>query len=80
MNNEKKSRFTRRQFIHQSGIITSSLALGTLSSKNARAQSKSSNDKLGIGVIGTGGRGNSHLRMLKRLQEEGENIEIIAVL
>ena len=79
MNNEKKSRFTRRQFIHQSGIITSSLALGTLSSKNARAQSKSSNDKLGIGVIGTGGRGNSHLRMLKRLQEEGENIEIIAV-
>jgi predicted dehydrogenase len=79
MNYFNKYNFTRREFLQKSGVATSSLVLGNLSSVKAKTRSNSPNDKLGIGVIGTGGRGSSHLRMLDRLKAEGENIEILAV-
>ena len=63
----------RRSFIGKSVAATAALSFSTAVIK-ARA-----NDRIGIGVIGTGGRGNSHLRMLKQLKENGENIEITAV-
>jgi len=70
---------TRRSFIQKSGLATSSVLLGAASVKHSWARNNSPNDTLGIGVIGTGGRGNSHLRMLNQLKEAGENIEILAV-
>jgi predicted dehydrogenase len=73
------SDMSRRSFIQKSSLATSSLLLGSLTAGSKRAESRSANDRLGVAVIGTGGRGNSHLRMLNRLKEEGENIEIVAV-
>jgi len=78
MENKRTTNITRRKFIHQTSMTATSLALATIASKTS-AKSNSPNDRLGIGVIGTGGRGNSHLQMLKRLKDDGENIEIVAV-
>jgi predicted dehydrogenase len=43
------------------------------------AQGGSANERLGIGVIGVGGRGNAHLEVLKLMKDNGDNIEIVAV-
>ncbi len=75
----KKESITRRSFLQKSSLATSSILLGTVSAKKTWARNMSPNDKLGIGVIGTGGRGGGHLRMLQQLKEEGENIEVLAV-
>jgi len=37
------------------------------------------NDRLGIGVIGCGGRGSDHLNTLNQVQEAGENLAVTAV-
>jgi predicted dehydrogenase len=68
------SKTTRRSFMAKSAAATAALSFSTTIAKKASA-----NDTIGIGVIGTGGRGNSHLRMLKKLKDNGENIEITAV-
>ena len=69
-----KSHPSRRSFTAKTAAATAALSLSTTFVKIASA-----NDRIGIGVIGTGGRGNSHLRMLKKLKEEGVNITITAV-
>jgi predicted dehydrogenase len=43
------------------------------------AGAKAASDRLGIGVIGCGGRGNAHLSVWNSLKGEGDNIEIVAV-
>jgi predicted dehydrogenase len=78
MKEKKDSNITRRTFIHQTGMTATSFALGTMASRTT-AKPNSPNDTLGIGIIGTGGRGSGHLNMLKRLQDDGENIKIVAV-
>ena len=70
----KRSLTSRRSFVAKTAAATAALSLSTAIGNRASA-----NDRIGIGVTGTGGRGNSHLNMLKRLKEEGENIEIVAV-
>ena len=70
----KKAPITRRSFIHKSYLATSSVLLGAASVRHSWARYNSPNDTLVIGVIGTGGREGGHLRMLKHLIEEGENI------
>jgi len=69
---------TRRQFLKKSGTAALGLTAAVYFS-NVSAQSKGANDRLGIGVIGVGGRGNAHLGMLKWMREQGDNIEIVAV-
>ena len=50
------SRITRRRFVE------SSLATGVfLASSPAVTKAKSPNEKIGVAVIGAGGRGNAHL-------------------
>ncbi len=75
----REKSITRRSFIQKSSLATSSVLLGAAAVNHSWARNNSPNDTLGIGVIGTGGRGGSHLRMLSQLKEEGENIEILAV-
>ncbi|MBN2376049.1 MAG: Gfo/Idh/MocA family oxidoreductase [Sedimentisphaerales bacterium] len=77
--NEQGSDVTRREFMQKAGAAAAVYAAGTMVTTKVLGQSKSPNDKLGIGVIGTGGRGNSHLHMLKWLIDQGDNIEIVAV-
>jgi predicted dehydrogenase len=79
MQKDKKSNMNRRQFLQKSSIATSSILLGAVSSRKSWARANSPNDRLGLAVIGTGGRGGSHLRMMKQLQDQGENLEIVAV-
>lgn len=62
---------SRRKFIAGVG------AAAALSANPSR--SSSANDRIGIGVIGCGGRGGSHIHYLKQLKEEGEAVEITAV-
>jgi predicted dehydrogenase len=73
---KNNSQVTRRTFMQTTGAAAATLSMAGISSK---AFSQSKNDTLGIAVIGTGGRGNSHLGMIKRLIDAGENIKIVAV-
>ena len=45
----------------------------------ARGQALGANDHLGVGFIGVGGRGRSHVETVKRLIQSGEKVKIVAV-
>ncbi|NIA13151.1 MAG: Gfo/Idh/MocA family oxidoreductase [Nitrospiraceae bacterium] len=73
------SSLSRRTFMTQAASAAAGAALVT-SSSVARAADKpvSANDRIGVGVIGNGGRGNAHLHALNWLQDHGE-VEIVAL-
>jgi predicted dehydrogenase len=73
------NRFTRRRFLRDSSAVALSMGGILPLAGEVRAQSKGPNEKLGIGVIGTGGRGNAHLQMLQWMKDQGDNIYIVAV-
>ncbi len=77
--NENGLGLNRRQFLQKAGTTAAVYAAGSMVAPAIHAQTSSANERLGIGVIGTGGRGGSHLAMLKELKNRGENIEITAV-
>jgi predicted dehydrogenase len=64
----------RRDFM-RSGAAA---AVAVSAAAKARAE-KSPNERLGVGVIGTGGRGNYHLGVIKHMQKEDKTVEIAAV-
>lgn len=65
---------TRRHFLkHTTTAAVTGAALAT--TRRATA----ANDRLGVGVIGTGSRGNSHLSMWQRMAQEENNVRIAAV-
>jgi predicted dehydrogenase len=68
---------TRRDFIR----AAAGAAAGTVLAAPfvARGQVRGANDRLGIGFIGVGGRGGSHVNTVKRLIQDGANLEIVAV-
>ena len=66
---------TRREFLRTTAVAGAAVALHA---RPARAQS--ANDRIGIGFIGVGGRGNAHLQLFHWLKTQGhENVEIVAV-
>lgn len=70
---------TRRGFLKTSGAA---IALGSalyVSGRTHAAESKSPNERINIGLIGGGGRGNNHIDMLSWMKGEGDNIAITAV-
>ncbi len=72
------SQFSRRQFLQTTGLAATAVSLSSV--LYAAEEQTSKKEKLGIGVIGTGGRGSHHLHVLKWLKENtGENIELVAV-
>ncbi|MHC4755385.1 MAG: Gfo/Idh/MocA family protein [Planctomycetota bacterium] len=71
------SDITRRRLLQTASAMAATAYVGTLPS--AFARNKSPNEKIGVGIIGTGGRGSGHLYMLNLIKEQGENIEIVAV-
>jgi predicted dehydrogenase len=69
---------TRRHFMKQTASVAAvGLAAGT--ARKAVAQASSANERLGVGVIGVGGRGTGHANTWKWLAENGGNVEIVAV-
>jgi predicted dehydrogenase len=70
---------TRRTFMQKAGAAAAIYTAGAMATTRAAGQSKGANEKIGVGVIGTGGRGSGHLHMLNWMKEQGDNIEIVAV-
>lgn len=65
---------TRRHFLQH----TTTAAVAGAALAGAR-RSTAANDRLGVAVIGNGGRGGSHLSMWDRMAQEDKNVEIVAV-
>ena len=63
----------RRQFMQ----ATAAAALTAQST--ASAQNKSANGRLGVGVIGCGGRGGSHMGVLREMAKRDKSVEIVAL-
>jgi predicted dehydrogenase len=70
-----QSHTTRRRFVQ-----TMSTLAAAAPAFSAMGQSASSpNDRLGVALIGCGGRGNSHLERVAELKQEGASVEVVAV-
>ena len=65
---------TRRRFLRAAAMTTAAAAAARTSAGAPRAS-----EELGIGVIGVGGRGSTHVRTVRGLIEGGENSKIVAV-
>jgi predicted dehydrogenase len=57
---------------------TATAALAAAATTGIARRARAANDRLGVGVIGVGGRGTGHLQVLKHLEKEGD-VEIVAV-
>jgi predicted dehydrogenase len=66
---------TRRSFLRH----TTTTAVAAAALAGGAHRRASANDRLGVAVIGTGGRGGSHLSMWERMAQEEKNVEIVAV-
>ena len=78
MTSNSCKQFSRRQFIKKSGLAATAVSLSSV--VYAAPEQLPKNEMLGVGVIGTGGRGNHHLQVLNWLRENaGEKIELAAV-
>lgn len=69
--NNNALKFNRRQFMASAAAV----ALAT----HVPASAKVQNERLGVGVIGCGGRGTHHLQVLKEIAGRDKTIEIVAV-
>ena len=70
---------TRRSFIRQTAAGSSAVGLFALSAKAATA-APGANDRINIGSIGVGGRGNAILSdLLKRAKDPKNNLQVLAV-
>jgi len=70
---------SRREFLRTSAATIAATALASAAPYVARGQVRGANDRLGVGFIGVGGRGMSHINTVKRLIQAGENLQIVAV-
>jgi len=68
---------TRRQFMRTTATGAAALA-ATSAFRKAQADALGANERIGIGVIGCGGRGSWHMDMLEQLKRDGEAIELVA--
>ncbi|HOW67528.1 MAG TPA: Gfo/Idh/MocA family oxidoreductase, partial [Verrucomicrobiota bacterium] len=78
MNTSPSHSFSRREFIRttaQAAAIGATVAAPWV----ARGRVLGANDRIGIGFIGVGGRGFSHVNTVKNLIKEGEQAQIVAV-
>jgi predicted dehydrogenase len=70
---------TRRGFIQTAAKAATLAAVVSPFPFVARGRVIGANDRIGVGFIGVGGRGSSHLATVQRLAKEGENVQIVAV-
>ena len=76
--NQKET--SRRHFLKTGvGSVLAGLALPHVFSETVRAQAPGPNSRLGVGIIGCGGRSGAHQGMLQGLKKEGMPIEFVAV-
>jgi len=70
---------TRRDFIRRVGTAAAGVAAGLQTARPARAQAAGANERLGVGLIGCGGRMGAHTDVLLGLKNEGRPLDIVAV-
>jgi len=71
---ESRDISTRREFLK---TTAAGMGMAGLASRPSFPQSP--NDRLGVGFIGVGGRGMSHVKTLTEMIEQGVNLKIVAV-
>lgn len=71
----KQKKSNRRAFLKHSAWLTS---VTTSMTALSASRIMGANDRLGYGLIGSGGRGNSHLQAVAKLKDKS-NVDIIAV-
>lgn len=70
---------TRREFLRSGAQAAVAVSALTAMPYVAKGQVRGANDRLGIGFIGVGGRGGSHVNTVQRLIKEGQNLKIVAI-
>lgn len=70
---------SRRDFIEAGVKTVATVGVLTAAPFISRGQVLGANDRIGVGFIGVGGRGMSHVNLVKRLIREGEKAQIVAV-
>jgi predicted dehydrogenase len=77
--NGENNNMSRRNFMRNAASMVA--AAGALSGSPcvAFAATPGANERLGVGVIGVGGRGNAHLGALNWIKDNDKNIDIVAV-
>jgi len=74
----EQTRFiTRREFVRDAGIAAAAVGVATSGVRRGFAQSP--NERIGIGIIGCGGRGGNHMDAVDKIKAEGANVELVAV-
>ncbi len=73
---DSNKNLSRREFIR---AATTAAAVTTAFPFVARGRVVGANDRIGVGFIGTGGRGNTHLATVQKLIKAGENLQVVAV-
>ena len=73
-----KDKLNRRQFMKATARVTAA-ASAISSFPFVSNHVLGANERLGVGFIGVGGRGSSHVATVKRLIQSGENLKIVAV-
>lgn len=69
------SRMDRRAFLRNA----TAAAVATGIAARAGTRAFGANERLGVGVIGVGGRGTAHLQTMKHIQDHDETVQIVAV-
>jgi predicted dehydrogenase len=69
----------RREFLRTAAQAAATLSAVQAAPFLARGEVLGANDQLGIGFIGVGGRGSSHVHTVQRLIQAGEKARIVAV-
>ncbi len=79
----QESKTTRRQLLRVAGSALGIVAFGQQRSRAYTLAGGSrvigANERIGVGIIGCGGQGMLHLRNIQRLQQEGEQVAVVAV-
>ncbi len=75
----EQSSLSRREFLYSTAKTGAALGLIGSAPFAARGRVLGANDRIGVGFIGVGGRGSSHVATVRRLIQAGENLEIIAI-
>lgn len=71
-----KERLNRREFLGR----TAGAAVGATLTAASFSRALGANEKIGVGFIGCGGRGNAHMGYVKQLEQAGDAVEAVAVM
>ena len=80
LQSHKVNALTRRQFIRRAGAAAAAVTGTGISTQRTTGKTLGANERLGVGVIGTGGRSHAHLKAMHWLKTDGkEPVDIVAV-